>query len=77
MVRGDRVQFRIGDIRAHCPSCKGDEFTFDDGARARNAATFTCDRCGVVTTYAALLDQITAAVTRQATELLRRLKKES
>lgn len=70
------MHFRIGETQAHCPSCKGTEFDFEDGAKERRPATFRCRRCGAGATYSELLDQVTASVSRQAAEMLRRLKKD-
>lgn len=68
------MYFRVGDMRAHCPACTGEEFDFLDASVSDAAALFVCKRCGTRATYSTLLDQITVQVTRRASEVLSNLR---
>jgi hypothetical protein len=58
-------------MRAHCPVCTREEFDFMDSG---GGGVFRCANCSAESSYATLLDQITAQVMERGKTMLANLK---
>ena len=59
------MEFRVGQIKAKCPSCGGTDFSQPNGDPSGPQVNYACTRCRSVSSYSKLIAQIGKESMRQ------------
>ena len=64
------MEFRVGDIVAHCPKCGGLQFNLPEEEHSGPYMNYYCAGCGATTMYTMLMAQIGRETLRRKKERL-------